>query len=187
MSDAGRDGIRAEKKRDAGFVGGSDETHRESGVTADVAIGARRKFCRRNFVANLKCFGGFAVAVAGLHGEAIGGDELRLALELVLEVAEGGVHRAVVEPVAHAEREEILAAVHALGIEAEFFESGASELGEFDGEEAVAVERMVFKRTDGDLCFAQVIFFEVIEVDDQDPVGAQVRQVHFERGGIHGN
>ncbi len=183
----GRDGIRAEEKRDARFIGRSDETHRERGVAADVAISTRRKFGRWNFVADLKRFGGFAVAVAGLHSKAIGGDELRLAFEFVLEVAEGGVHRAVVEPVAHAEGEEILAAVHALGVEAEFFESGAGELGELDGEEAVAVERMVLQRTDCDLRFAKVVLFEIVEVDDQDSVGAQIGQVHFERGGIHGD
>ena len=182
-----RDGIGAEEKRDAGFVRCSNETHRESGVTADVAIRAGRKFCRGNFVADLKRFGGFAIAVAGLHGQTVGGDELRLAFEFVLEVAEGGVHRAVVEPVAHAEREEIFAAVHALGIEAEFLESRAGELGEFDSEQAIAVERMVFERAYADLRFAQVVLFEVVEVDDQDPVGAQIGQIHFERGGIHGD
>ena len=50
----------------------------------------------------------------------------------------------------------------------------------------VSVERVILQRTDCDLRFAKVVLFEVVEVDDQDPIGAQIGQVHFERGGIHG-
>ena len=60
-----------------GLLRSGDETHGERGVAADVAIDAGREFRGRNFVADLKGFGGFAIAVAGLHGEAIGLHELR--------------------------------------------------------------------------------------------------------------
>ena len=64
---------------------------------------------------------------------------------------------------------------------------GAGELGQFDGEEAIAVERMVFQRIRGHLRLAQIGFAEVIQVDDQNAVGLQVREIHFQRGGIHGD
>ncbi len=53
---------------------------------------------------------------------------------------------AVIEPVAHAQSEEILAAVHALGVEPQFFQRGARQFGEFHGKEAIAIERMIFKK-----------------------------------------
>ena len=145
------------------------------------------KLGRRNFVADLKCFGGFAEAVAGLHGEFIGGYQLRLALEFIVELAEGGLHGAVVEPVAHAEREEILAAVHALRIEADIFQRGAGELGELNGEKAIAIERMILERADGDLRFAQIAFTEVIGLTMRMPLVFKSAQIHFQRGGIHGD
>ena len=97
------------------------------------------------------------------------------------------IHRAVVEPVAHAEREEILAAVHALGVEAQIFQRGARELGQLDGKEAIAVERMILQRVHGHLRLAQIRLAEVVEVDDQDAVGLQVGEIHFQRRGIHGD
>ena len=114
-------------------------------------------------------------------------DEQRLGLEFVLDPAERGIHRAVVEPVAHAEREEILAAVDALGVEAEIFQRGARELGEFDRKEAIAVERMILERVHGHVRLAQIRFAEVVDIDDQDAVGLEVGEVHLQRGGIHGD
>src|SRR5271156_5323285 len=58
------------KMSEAGVIG--YEAQRQRRVSADVAIHTGRKFRRRNFVADLKRFGGFAVAVAGLHGELVG-------------------------------------------------------------------------------------------------------------------
>src|SRR5580692_3864962 len=182
-----RDGIRAEEQRDSGLLRRGDKSEGERGIAADIAIDARRQLGWRNFVADLKRFGGFAETVAGLHRELIGGNQLRLVLEFIVEIAEGRLHGAVVEPVAHSESEEILAAVHALRVQADIFQRGAGELGELNGKKTIAIEGMIFERADGNLRLAQIAFSEVIGIDDEDAVGFQVRQVHFERGGIHGD
>src|SRR5271154_6446132 len=44
---------------------------------------------------------------------------------------------------------------------------------------------MIFERTDFNLRLTQIVFLEVVEVDDQDAVGLEVREIHFQRGGIH--
>src|SRR5208282_307422 len=105
-----RDGIRAEKERNAGLLGCGDEAESQRGIAADVAINAGSKLRRRNLVTDVEGLSGFAIAIAGLEGEAIGLGELRLALEFVLNPAERALHGAVVEPIAHAQGEEILAA-----------------------------------------------------------------------------
>src|SRR6202041_3377590 len=128
-----------------------------------------------------------AETVAGLHRELIGGNQLRLVLEFIVEIAEGRLHGAVVEPVAHSQSEEIFAAVHAFRVQANIFQRGAGELGELNGKKTIAIQRMILERADGNLRLAQIAFSEVIGIDDEDPVGFQVRQVHFERGGIHGD
>src|SRR5271156_1684381 len=46
---------------------------------------------------------------------------------------------------------------------------------------------MILERADGDLRLAQIAFAKVIGIDDENAVGFQVRQVHFQRGGIHGD
>ena len=55
---------------------------RERRIAAEVAIDAGRKLRGRNFVADLKRFGGFAVAVAGLHGELLASTSSGLFLNL---------------------------------------------------------------------------------------------------------
>ena len=165
-----------------------DEAHGERGVAADVAINAGRELRGRNFVADLKGFGGFAVAVAGLHGAVrLACDQRGLLLNLSSIQRSGVLHRAVVEPIAHAQREEIFAAVHALGVEAEIFQRGAGELGQLDGEQAIAVERMIFERIAVICALRRSFSPKSVEVDDQDAVGLQVRDIHFQRGGIHGD
>ena len=181
------DGIGAEEKGKARLLRSGDKSQSQRCVAADIAVDARLQFCGRDFVADLKRFGGFAVTVAGLHGELIGLHELRLVLEFVFEPAERGLHGAVVEPVAHAEGEEILAAVHALGVETQIFQGSARQLGKLDGEQAVTVEGVIFQRVLRDLSFAQIGFLEAIEIDDQNAIGLEVRQVHFQGGGIHGD
>ncbi len=37
------------------------------------------------------------------------------------------------------------------------------------------------------LRLAQIVFAEVVEVDDENAVGLEVREIHFQRGGIHGD
>src|SRR5262249_38069401 len=70
MQDVGRGGNRvaALEQLEAGFLRGGNEAERECLVAADVAIQTGFKLRRRNLVADLESFGGFAVGVAGLHG-----------------------------------------------------------------------------------------------------------------------
>src|SRR4029077_4332222 len=74
-----------------------------------------------------------------------------------------------------------------LGVEAQFLQRGAGEARELDGEKAVAVEGVIFERTYFDLRFAQIGFLEVVKVDDQDAVLFEVREIHSESRGIHGD
>ena len=85
------------------------------------------------------------------------------------------------------EREEILAPVHALVIESEVLQSGARQLGQLHGKKAISVERMIFERIRRHLRLAQIRSPKVVEIDDQNAVGFQVRKIHLQRGGIHGD
>ena len=56
---------------------------------------------------------------------------------------------------------------------------------EVDRENAEFVQRMVFQRIRRHLRLAQIGLLEAVTVDDQNSVGLEVGNVHFERGGIH--
>ena len=66
-------------------------------------------------------------------------------------------------------------------------ERGARQALQFDGKQPVLVERMIFQRVDRHLRLAQVVFLEAVGIDDQDAVGLQVRDIHFQGGRIHGD
>ena len=44
------------------------------------------------------------------------------------------------------------------------------------GKDTEPVERMIFKRVSGELCFAKIAFRERVRVDNQDPVRLEVAQ-----------
>ena len=161
------------------------EAHRERGVAREVAVDAGRELRGRDLVGDLERLGRVAVRVAGLHRELVGLGQHRLRPELLVEPAVRRVQRAVVEPVAHAEREEVLAPVHALGVEPEVLERRARELGELDREQPIALERAVLERAHRHLRLLEVGLLEVVDVDDQDPALLQVGQVHLERRRVH--
>ncbi len=46
---------------------------------------------------------------------------------------------------------------------------------------------MVFERIAGHLRLAQIGFLETVAVDDQDPVGLQIANIHLQCGRIHGD
>src|ERR1700733_185473 len=46
---------------------------------------------------------------------------------------------------------------------------------------------MIFERIRDNLRFAQIVGLKVVEIYDQDSVRFQIRQIHFQGGGIHGD
>ncbi len=183
----GSDGIAAQIKFQTGFLRGGNKAHGERLIAAEIAIGSGGKLRRRNFVADLKRLGGLAIGISGAHGQLVGFGQQRLFAELFVNPANRGIDGAVIEPVAHAQREEVLAAVHALGVQAKVLERGAGQPLELDWEHAEFVERVVFQRIGGDMRLAQVRFLKAVRIDDQDSVGLQVGHVHFQRRRIHGH
>ncbi len=167
------------------FCAAATKPRASARVAADVAVEARGQLGGRDLVGGLEGLGRVAVGVARLHRELVGLGQDRLLAELVVEPPEGRVHRTVVEPVAHAEREEVLAPVHALGVEAELAQGGARELGQLHREEAVPVEGVVLERALRHLRLLEVGLLEVVDVDDEDAVRAQVGDVHLERRRVH--
>ena len=183
----GRDRIAALEERQPRLPGRGHEAEGERRVAREVAVQPRREARRRDVVADLEGLRRVAVGVARLQGALVGLGEQRLGRELLREPALGRLRRAVVEPVAHAEREEVLAAIHALGVEAEAGQRRARELAEREREDAIALERPVLERVRRELRLLEVDRLEVVGVDDQDPAGLEVRQVDLERGGVHGH
>src|SRR5690348_1597135 len=59
-----RDRIAALKEAEAGFLRSGDEAESQRLIAAQIAIHARLELCRRNLVADLERFGGFAVGIA---------------------------------------------------------------------------------------------------------------------------
>ncbi len=92
-------------------------------------------------------------------------------LELFFNPSDRRIHRTVVKPVAHAKREEVLAAVHRLGIQAEVLQGGARQAFQFDGKEPELVQRVILERVGGHLRLAQVGFLEAVGIDDENAVG----------------
>ncbi len=181
------DRVAALKKCQPGFLRCGYKAKRQRLVAAHAPVEPWSELRRRNLIADLKRFRGLAIGVTALQRELVGFDEQRLILELVFDPPDCRVHRAVVEPVAHAQREEIFAAVHGLGVQAEMFQRTASQAFELNRKQPEFVQRMVFQRIGSHLRFAQVTFFEAIAVDDQNTVGLQVGNVDFQRRRVHGN
>jgi hypothetical protein len=115
----------------------------------------------------------------------VGAHQLGLLAKFLFDPAQRRRHRAVVKPIAHAEREEVFATIHAFCVEAEIFQGGASQARQFNREEPIAIEGMVLERIRSHLRFAQVDFAEIVEIDDEDAVFLQVRQIHLQRRGVH--
>ena len=181
------DGIAALKKFQAGFLRSGNEAERQGLVAAHAAVKSRFEMRRGNFIADLERFGGFAVGVAGFHGQLVGFDQERFLGKFVFDPVGGGLHGAVVQPVAHAKCEEIFATANGLGVQAEMIEGHFGEALQFDGEEAELVERMVFEGIGSHLRFAKIGFRESVGIDDKDAVGLEVGEIHFEGGGVHGD
>jgi len=92
---------------------------------------------------------------------------------------------AVIEPVAHAQCEEVLATVHGLGVETEMLQGRTSQALQFYREHPEFIQRMIFQGIGGKASFAQIPFFEAVGVHDQNAVGLQVADIHLQRGRIH--
>src|SRR5215467_9646887 len=127
MKNVGRrsDGVAAEKKSQAGLVCGGDEAHGKSLIPTDIPVNAGRKLRWRNFVTDLEGFGGFAVRVTSLQSQLVGFHQQRLLAELLFNPAVRGVCGSVVEPVAHSQGEEVLAAIHSFCVQAKMLKSRA--------------------------------------------------------------
>ncbi len=173
------------EEREPRLLGGGHEAEGQRGVAREVAVEAGGELRGGDLVADLEGFGGVAVGVAGLHGELVGFDQQRFLGELVLEPPVGRVHRAVEEPVAHAERKEVLAPVHALRVETQVAEGEAGELGQVHREETVALEGVVLEGAHLHLRLLEVDLLEVVDVDDEDPAALEVGQVGLEGRRVH--
>src|SRR6266850_5547930 len=111
--------VTALKKRQPRFLRRCNKSQCQRLVTAHAPVESRRELRRRDLVTDLKSFRRFAVRIAAFERELVRFHEQGLGLELFLDPADGWLHRAVVKPVAHAQGEKVLAAVHRLGIEAQ--------------------------------------------------------------------
>ena len=67
------------------------------------------------------------------------------------------------------------------------FSAARVSLRQLDRKEAIAVERMILERIRGHLRLAQIGLAEIVEIDDQNAVRLQVRQIHLQRRRIHGD
>src|SRR3974390_3288999 len=180
-------GVAAEEKLQSRFVGRGNESEGEGLIPTEIAVDTWAELRRRNFVAGLEDFGGFAVGVASFEGELVGLGEQRLLFELVVDPADRRLHRAVVEPVAHAECEKVLAAVHGFRIEAQGVQGRPSETLEFDREDTKLVQSMVFERIRRQVGLAEIGLLEAVGVHDEDSVGFQITDVDLQRRRVHCN
>ena len=172
-------GVAALKKCQPGFLRRGNKSQRQCLVSAHAAVESGSKLRRRNLVTDLKCFCRFAVRIAALQRQFVRFYKQRLVLELVLNPADRGLHRTVVEPVAHAQRKEVFAAVHGLRVEAQMFKGTTRQPFQLHRKQPVFIEGMILQRIRGHLRFAQIALFETVAVDDQNPVCLQVRNVYF--------
>ncbi len=182
-----RNWVTALKKRQPRFLRCCNKPQRQRLVTAHASVESRGELCRRNLVTDLKSFRRFAVRIAPFERKLVRFHEQRLVLELFLDPADRWLHRAVVKPVAHAQGEKVLAAVHRLGIEAQMLQRTPRQALQFHRKQPELIEGMVFQRIRGQLRFAQIVLLETVAIDDQDPIRLQVGNVHFQRRRIHGD
>src|SRR6266550_6717719 len=109
-------------------------------VSAKASIYSRCELSRRDLITDLKRFRGLAIRISALQREFVCLHEQRLVLELFLNPADRGLHRAVVEPVAHPQREEVLAAVHRFRVEAQMFERAPRQTLQFHRKQPELIE-----------------------------------------------
>src|SRR6266436_4531676 len=124
--------VTALEKRQARLLRRGDKPECQRLVTAHASVESRGELGRRNLITDLERFRSFAVRIAAFQRELVRFHEQRLVLELVLNPADRRLARAVVEPVAHAQREEVFAAVHRLGVEAQMLQGTPGQPFELD-------------------------------------------------------
>ena len=191
MQDVGgrRDRVGAVEERAAGELGRGDEADGRRLVAGDLAVLARRDDGLLHLVVRGEDFGRVGEVVAGLQGDLVGLHDLRVLLELRAYPFERRLHRAVVEPVEQAEREEVLAAIHLLArqLDAGLLQSADVDRRDRELVDAVAAQRIVFERVRRVVGLLQVLLVELVGVDDDCAAVFEVCEVHLKRRRVHGD
>ncbi len=180
-----RDRVTAVEDLGAAPVRGRDQPPGHGLIAGDVAVLARRQLGLGHRIVAGHGVGGFAVVVAGVQGPAVGLGHRRALAELVGDIAERGLERAIVEPERQPHCVEVLAAVGFLLTEAQARHGQPREPGHFDREELVAVEAAVFQRIGLVAGLLHSLLVERIFVDDQDAAVHQVHEVGDQGRRVH--
>ncbi len=185
----GRDRVGAVEERLAREFRRGDEADGGRLVARDLAVLAGRDDGLLDRVVGGEDLGRVGEVVAGLQGDLVGARDLRRLRELRLNPVERVLHRAVVEPVEDAEREEVLAAIHLLAreLDARLLQSADVQGRDRQAVDAVAFQRLVFERVRRVVGLLQVLLVELVGVDDDRAAVFEVGEVHLQRRRVHGD
>jgi hypothetical protein len=157
-------------------------------VAGQVAVGAGRQLGPVHPVLGREGLGRFAIVVAGHQRLAVGvGDTRRLFGEFGVDISQGRIERAIVQPEHQAHGEEVAAAVALLLPQAAPFDRQAGELGHVHLEKAVLGKAAVLERIGLVAGLLHPLVVERVAVDDQDAAGNQIREVRYQGGRVHGH
>ena len=182
---AGRDRVRAEEEPLVAQFGGGHQAIGEGRVADDARVLAGRELGLGDVELGVDRFDRFAVVVAGLQSGGIGSGDFRFLAELVFDVAERRLERAIVEPEHETHREEVAAAVFFFLAEFQAFDRETRQLRHRHFVDAIRFERAVFERAGVVAGLIEAFAFEGVAVDDQDATRAEVAEVRSERGRVH--
>ena len=185
-----RDGVaREDHLLEPGAAHPGDETPRQGLRPAHRAVASRLDGRAAHRVANemLRHFGRFAERVAGVHGRDVRLGELGPLSELAAQPLDRRLPVAAVHPQHQAQRPHVAAAVRLPARQAERFDRFRREPRDVERQDLVGSEGAVCERVGGKSRLGEVALGEGARIHEDRPAHAEILQLHFERGGVHGH
>ena len=181
------DGVTAEKQAQFRALGGSHEPIGNGFVARDVHV------TPRPFVNRLDAIGGWnrsvgvvAIIITGMqHADVIFG-HIGLCFKFFVQIVLYQRPTAVEEPTNDAQSKHVAAFQHGFVVERGVAQTGLHHRRDGARHHAIAINTELSKIVVGlKFGLAQVLFFEVVAVDDDGSRGCCMLNLRFQRGGIH--
>jgi len=179
---AGRcDRIAGIKQRRLREIGGRQQSVGNRLGAGDVAVIARRQRGATHGVVAGEDLGRVGKVVSGPECGQVGSGYIRRVSELLVDPLHRRFQRTIVEPVDHAQGEEILRAVFLLSRQRHLFQRPGVECGHRDLDEPIRRQRTVVQRALLVSRLFQPLRVEGVGIDDDCAAPPQIAQVHLQR------
>ena len=181
------DGVTAEKQAQSRALGGGHEPVGNGFVARDVHVATRPFVNRLDAVGGRnRSVGVVAIIIAGMqHADVVFG-HIGLCFKLFAQITLHQRLAAVEEPANDAQSKHVAAFQHGFVVERSVAQTGLHHRRDGAHHHAVAIDAELSKIVVGlKFGLAQILFFEVVAVDDDGSRGRCILNLRFQRGGIH--